>query len=117
VDLKHLPTDIRLILGHLEKFRNTREPTHETHVLVRTGLLRPSGQQQFFEVPISCPDRYVSGVCRVFLGYTTGVGTRGRVGLNPRRILALSSDQCLAILLRPTPRPAALSSLLTRVSP
>jgi tetratricopeptide (TPR) repeat protein len=38
-------------LGQHEKFRNTREPAHETHVLVRTGLLRPSVLQQFFEVP------------------------------------------------------------------
>ena len=26
--------------GYLQKFRSTREPAHETHVLVRTGLLR-----------------------------------------------------------------------------
>jgi hypothetical protein len=50
-----LPTaclKLRLTYGHHEKFRNTREPAHETHVLVRTGLLRPSVLQQFFEVPL-----------------------------------------------------------------
>jgi hypothetical protein len=29
-------------IGYHEKFKNMREPAHETHVLVRTGLLRSS---------------------------------------------------------------------------
>jgi hypothetical protein len=43
----------RLYYGHHEKFRNMREPAHRTHVLVKTGLLRPSGLRQFFEVPLN----------------------------------------------------------------
>jgi len=39
-----------------------REPAHETHVLVRTGLLRPSGLRQFFEVPNSVKSIIYSGL-------------------------------------------------------
>ena len=37
-----------------------REPAHETHVMVRTGLLRPSGLRQFFEVPYSNINDYLA---------------------------------------------------------